>query len=364
MLLFSCHTLLQLINAINVKINLYPNEQADVVLTDHTNFSLCEEALRKTGVFDEVIHLNWGKQDWQFSESKAENTRIMQNAKEHKFALKNGKKYDHIFNCVLSDSLCFLFYYQMIQEGIIPTVHLVEDGLVHYWTDYIMDGNIDHSVFPARSRITNNVIESLMYEPSLFSGNSSILCHNQMPKSPEQLAKLIPHLYEIFGKPELPEEKYIYFDEAYSFDGNNNNDCDILDYIASIVGKENIIVKIHPRSSENNSYSIRGYKTFLVKDIPWEVFLTLEGIQNKVLLSVSSTSVIAPFTIFSAKTYSILLYKIALNLRPIMKRCESSAYVFYDKLSKYANADNKQLFIPNTMSELGCYIKYLEGEME
>lgn len=363
MLLFTCHTLLQLVNSINIKINYYPNEPADIVLTKQTDFSCCVEALCNTGIFDEVIHLDWTQQDWTLEKNEAENTKIMQNAKNHKFALKNGKKYDHIFTCVLSDSLGFLFYYQMLEEGIKPTVHLYEDGPLPYWGDYIRDGNIDHNVFPKESRILNNIAESLLYEPSLFTNPKEKVSHTQMPKSPEQLERLTPYLYELFGKPELPKEKYIYFDEAFSFDGSNNNDCDLLDFFAAIVGKENIIVKIHPRSSANNTYSMRGYKTFITKDIPWEVFLTLEGIDDKVLIAISSNAAVAPFMMFGKKTKSILLYKISLNLRHLMACNAAAAFEFFNRIYSNINSDEKQLFIPKTMCELECCIKYIEGEV-
>ena len=289
----------------------------------------------------------------------------MLNAKDHPLALKNGKKYSDIFVYAINFSYTYLIYYQMIQEGIVPTVHLFEDGLSSYCEELlrIEHSNIDHSVFSPEKRIANNIKESLLYMPDWYCGAQKNFPKNILPRKAD-FAVIMPYLNMIFEKPELPKEKYIYFDEGCIQEGTNNNECGILDYISEIVGKENIIVKLHPRAPDNNDYFMRGYKTFKTGITPWELFLDLDGIDNKVIMAISSTCLFSDYSIYGKKINSIQFYNISLNHRIYINNHKPIVDAFFKKIYKDINSEQKQLFVPNSLAELECCIKYLEGEME
>lgn len=371
MLLFVCLSLYQLISFINLKVNKYPDTPTDLVLARTTDLTGCAEAIRKTGLFDEVIMTEWGNQGDRgcFGKTLQENTACMKNAKNHPYAMKTGKKYTDIFCCGVVHSYIYLLYYQMVGEGVVPSVHLVEDGSSSYMEDIIGskmngmdDGFIDHSVFPENARIYSNITESLLYEPTLFSSKKKSLAHNPLPKSQQCLEKLRPFLYQIFGKPDLPEERYIFFNEPLAFaEGKNSNELDILDHISEIVGKESIVVRVHPRCRQSQ-FELHGYKTMPVTDTPWEVFASLGEISDKVLMAISSDCLFTPNVVFGSSVNSIYLNRI-MSLSRSYCMCLENADTYFDKMYRYLNSNTKQMFVPRSFEELDCCVKYLEGKL-
>lgn len=62
--------------------------------------------------------------------------------------------------------------------------------------------------------------------------------------------------------------------------------------MAAIYGKDNIMIKVHPRNRENR-FKMLGYNTNTDLTIPWEVIaLNIDGLDNKVLATMTSTALI------------------------------------------------------------------------
>lgn len=104
------------------------------------------------------------------------------------------------------------------------------------------------------------------------------------------------------------DKKYIFMEESFFAEGQETNDVEIVENIAKLVGKDNIMVKIHPRNPVNRFKKL-GYKTNVNTAIPWEVILLNQDMRNKVLLSVSSTSIINPIRVFGVNMQAYSLYK-------------------------------------------------------
>lgn len=88
-------------------------------------------------------------------------------------------------------------------------------------------------------------------------------------------------------------QKVIFFEESYYADGYKVDDVEIVNQIASIVGKENTFVKIHPRNPENRFEKL-GYYTNKNTSIPWEVIAMNLDLSDKILITIASVSVIMP----------------------------------------------------------------------
>ena len=108
---------------------------------------------------------------------------------------------------------------------------------------------------------------------------------------------------------DLYRQKYIFFEESYFADGYSLNDIEIVEWIAEIVGKENIFIKIHPRNPINR-FAELGYETNSNTSIPWEVIALNLQLKDKVLISIASVAVIVPTTMFGMDYTGILLMKL------------------------------------------------------
>ena len=104
------------------------------------------------------------------------------------------------------------------------------------------------------------------------------------------------------------DEKVIFFEESYVADGIIVNDIELVECLAKIYGKENIIVKIHPRNPENRFKKL-GYKTNVDTNIPWEVIALNIDLDTKILVSMTSTAVVSSFLLFHSNAKMIMEYK-------------------------------------------------------
>lgn len=121
-------------------------------------------------------------------------------------------------------------------------------------------------------------------------------------------AKYVDAIFN-FSNEDIIKEKYIYFDNAFSKDGIITNDKKILDDVSSIIGKEDLIIKVHPRN-DVSIYDGTGYKLCKKNYIPWEVyFFHPEMLDNKVLIGAVSTAILSPFLYFDSKQKVISLIR-------------------------------------------------------
>ena len=119
-----------------------------------------------------------------------------------------------------------------------------------------------------------------------------------------------------------------------------------MEELASYVGKENIMVKIHPRNPINR-FAERGFKTNKDTSIPWEVLLlTGEDFDKKIYLTVASSAILNPIMVFGMK---IRAYSLFPCLSVIPMRLQGSAWEFLKELFEhYPNMIN----ICDNMSKL------------
>lgn len=101
-------------------------------------------------------------------------------------------------------------------------------------------------------------------------------------------------------------QKYIFFDQNLKEMNLELNKNEILDFIQTKVGKENFIIKLHPR---NNTPEFKEkYNTIQKVNIPWEVYLlNQDDIENKVLIGMNTSSLIHGLYYFSKKIKVISL---------------------------------------------------------
>ena len=93
---------------------------------------------------------------------------------------------------------------------------------------------------------------------------------------------------------DIYDKRVIFFEESHSFEGFKVPDIDIVNKIADKVGRENIMVKIHPRNP-NNRFSQLGYKTNENVSIPWELIVLNQFFEDKIFVTISSGAVISPY---------------------------------------------------------------------
>lgn len=110
------------------------------------------------------------------------------------------------------------------------------------------------------------------------------------------------------------DKKYIFFEESYYAEGEEVPDVEIVDRIAGKVGKENMMVKVHPRNPINRFKEL-GYKTNEDSFIPWELIVLNQDMRDKVFITIASGAAINPFLYMGLPIISYSLLK-CLEHRP------------------------------------------------
>ena len=360
MVLFCCATYYQLLNAINIKLSLYSDQRADLVLMDSTRFGSHIEKLKKHHIFDHITFLegSW-ERDRKYKRASANLQRKM---------MKNPEKlvagdivYGNYTDYFMGGQTPFykIIYYTLCRAGVHPNVYLFEDGLYSYVQDYLKDcdkDGMDHDKYKNDSLKKKTMGIFLYGGQDLYCGSPAIPAL-EIPKiRREDLAVY----QDVFGYEELPKEKYIFLEEGMFQDKLLCADVAMLDRISEIVGKENIIVKRHPRCKIDR-FSPRGYKVVENSGYPWEVTLMSNDLSDKVLLTISSTASITAPLVLNKQIDIIQLFMMKPYGAAGPHIGEKNYRAFHKKLCQYLNRQTKQFFVPSSLGNLEEILTYLEN---
>lgn len=358
-LLFYCDTPYQLINAINIKLSYYSQAKADIILTHISGVYQKAADLEKLNIFNKVLISAYCTEKDKEIFSMSISQRVTH--PERFFdGVELHSDYTDYFLPVPGGLYAKMVYYRIVKTNPGINVHIYEEG----WSTYTdkLKGKlarfIDDSSYHGDQRILNRTKSIFLYKPGLYSGDS------KLPKIiiPEIKDKsFVGILYSLFGKVALPKEKYIYLNENFAELGYASNDIQILDNISDIVGKENIIVKMHPLSKNRSLYQMHGYKIMNEEGIPWEVYLIADDMGEKTLISISSAASLAPYIVTTKNIYSISL----LDVMKLSKRWNAGSPEYRNYMSKCclrANRKEKLCFCPRNLAELRAVVEYIEGE--
>ena len=152
------------------------------------------------------------------------------------------------------------------------------------------------------------------------------------------------------------KQSYIVFDTVR----NVSNDFTIAhlalldecyDIISKIVGKDNMICKPHPKSVCLSHANIPIYP---YQEIPMEVlYASMPGLENRILITLTSTAVFTPKILFNKEPRVICLHKIIKNT----KRTNVFDNIFEKFKSCYA--DKARVIAPRTVDELREQVQIL-----
>ena len=358
-ILCSCNTPLQLLNMVNIIENELPGYLVDVCITDKiTNAQTLCENLRNSNHFNNVLFV---KTDRFVKYGGFHNTfpsrvtaTLFYKHKIKKFIPEFSYDYDY-----------FLFgnfesFSNLISLNL-PKAKLlwVEDGLASYRTQgmyWILKPRGIKAFFKHVFRIDyiyNHVYAQYLYRPDLAEFNIPFL-RKQLPFLKNNPENIFSKIYG-FSEEEEIKEKVIYFDMPFEKDGIPTNDKHILEIIANIVGKDNLIVKIHPRNSPQY-YIENGYKIVKKTYIPWEVYcMSSTELNKKILISGWSGATISPYLYFNNKDVKSIILQDILDSTRFSEQCIEGLKHQKEHIFIPSNA----FYIPQTEDELISILKDL-----
>lgn len=356
--LFCAESVYQLFNAITLRMTERAAYPSDLIINSATSWD--EDMLirlQNTGVFTNIFRPQTKETDDRFWAMELEEKLATVQAPESFFGnVPVSPVYDELF--VSIDHIYWkMLYHYMVTAGKKPDVYMYDEGVRAYTMDLpatdekpYLKGNYEQAPFISAVRAY------YLYQPDLYSVPAYTYELRKLP-DPAGFEDVKRVLLETFGYEPMPQEPYIYLEDFFFADHYVTNDFEMFAQLAEYVGRDRIITKRHPRD-QYDRFGPGGYKTVAKSVVPWEIQLLANDLSQKVLISVSSTSILTPYIIFDSDMHVISLEKMFIGENPTHK--DKAFAAFFTKLKDKINAEEVLFHTPRTMEELQEVLRYIK----
>lgn len=355
MVLFRAATHYQLISSIILATSL--DEEADLHLLDLTDFEPeLIVNIQKTNVFRNVFYSKEKHLSDEFSESDRKDLNAFLKRCEEYECIDSDEEYTALYGQDMTPNKLY-FYHLVSKQKKAPAVYAIEDGTTSYCRDVIthMENDpIQHSAFGNKSYAAN--LRGLyLFSPELAAENFKVT----LLKYPEFTEKHKNILTSIYGVQPSIKESFVFFTSCFTELGYTTNEIKLVEAVAEEVGKENLLIKLHPRATYD-LYTCRGYKTMEANNVPWEVCVLGNDMQDKVLISIFSTATFSSHNLLGVPQGIIFLNKMYSGNFPILSSSSG-----FDKYAERAlvilNKHEQQMYVPENRQQLHEMILHAKG---
>lgn len=370
-ILFICNTPYQLLMACNLSYTLLKECQVDVILSDH--FHGAERMSEKINECNIIFRKAYFVKSFNFSRHQGEylylrkvsNRKLLYHINIKRIAesmIRLERNYNEFWVANYEEFTEVLFNYirKEINHKII--INCYEDGYTSCCCDWWLRSPEMNAGFIRK--IYEKYIKRITYSPKEFTGYYVMHPEDITFNIPYSTYKIPPinkfditfmnqinELYEYNLCQDVYDKKVIFFEESYYVDGIPIDDLKYVEEVASIVGKENIMIKIHPRNSENR-WEKMGYKTNKDMSIPWEIIALNQDFSNKILVSISCNSIITSYFLAGIKGKSLLLFDLCGLSAKTVGGGETMGVWFNFLLKMFTYKYQDTICIPHTKGEM------------
>lgn len=324
--IFLCSTYMQIISAIQIRRNLKNDCIADIIITDHSyDAEKIASSIEKTELFRNVLYIK--NKEEIFNQSFCKDILSLLDIcirKNNKYIKSlNGKQdvYDEIYFYNLDFILYPLIDYSC-NNGVSPKLFRYEEGMTsyHHMAEFVFDRAILgfrmkiyqwYRKMLGKKLIKDYLVAHYAYFPTMLSSflpeKYEVRQLPMLSKNDSQTVQILNQIFSYDPKNDLFNEKYIFLASSLDIDGTDSNESDIILDIANQVGRENLLVKMHPRDTRN-IYKKNGLKVSTNSYVPWEIILLNHDFSNNVFLSISSGSMLTGPAVIQEDYISYYLY--------------------------------------------------------
>ena len=325
--LFICNTPFQVFVSSWIKHSLLRDIKADISISNHMKGGkeLCEH-ICESGLFEQIFYSETLDLDnWKLPDGfiKQRIHTLFPKRYLKKFTNLNNTAYSQIYFSNIN--LFPLWVYRTLwrRQKTKPKLYVFEDGLSTYTdftvkkydtyktTEYTGVKRFLHRYIYKDVSLYGNIESVLVFNPELVTWD--ILKTQEIKKvdvDDSVFKNAVNTIFQYNKSVDVYDKKYIFFEESFYADGNEINDVELIEQIAKKIGKENIMVKIHPRNPDNR-FAELGFETNRDISIPWEVIiLNLGDVSEKIFITILSGSITNPILIFGKKIRAYSLYNL------------------------------------------------------
>lgn len=321
------NTYYQLITAIRLKETLWNKEKVDIVISDQSNNSeKVAENLKKLNFFQNV----W----WIKTKNICQGSgNIYLKLKRWKY-VTCGIYYPEITAYRYDEIVYYnadIFVYGIFSKLIKINRQLIcsryEEGILSYSdSQYLNNSRLKYANilrrFLYKKTLEQCTSDFYCFYPQLYAGKLNAKAIPQI-RHHEGMAKKLKTIFNINDNMLKINEKYIFFSGVFDFEGGEPiGEFELIIRIAELVGKENLIVKLHPRD-RRKKFEEKNIKIYEYSSIPWEAIQLNCDFSEKIFLTVNSGSILGANMMLKNRVRSYFLYKCC----NFDKNSEASAYI-------------------------------------
>lgn len=322
-IVFHCCTVYQLIVALQVKISFYTSNWSELIISKTTpNAEMIASRLRTMCVFDSVLVVDNETLDWNTSSMtswhfiKKELPSLLKDS-----SIKKGDVINEYLFAGLGGFSNALGQW-LIHEHNCHKISMYEEGASSYSRIYenaVTMRRMNPSKFKRLYyRFSPHVLARFekfyFFDPNLclWDTKSELIEIPSLIETKETIGPILNGVFSIENCRDNYDKKVIFFEESYYNDGILTGDMELVEELSQIYGKNNIMIKIHPRNRENR-FKMLGYTTNTDFTIPWEaIALNTEGLDSKILVTMTSTALISTY-LCTKSTAKLFFYTSRLN---------------------------------------------------
>jgi len=367
--LFAVDSFFQLIEATNLKLTVYQNDDVDIALYASTPnaYIICEN-LKKRQVFERCYYIE---------------TPLTRCGAKYSFKEKLPKYFIYLYTLINPKDyvqrklrISELYYDQFIfaGNGALPecifnalkkTNPLLkclrfEDSYVSYTKQYGKIKSTKRKVFEFIARklfngyeIENSIVGYYFNEPDLVQAkfNYPIITAPKIGRENHELINILNIAFKYHELQDTYHERYIFFESGDAYFENNNEDVAFIRKLAEIVGKDQILIKRHPRCIENR-FETLGVHIAQTVSIPWELILLNISMKDKIFITTTSAAALSSEIYFGDSCKAILLFE-AMKNKP-----NSVSQVMRNYMNAFQHKyGSERLYMPKSIAEFEQLVK-------
>lgn len=300
-----------------MRLTIFEKNDVVLLLSDHSlNADKVCEQLEKEKTFSEISYIKTkGLVSSRNNRQKINDffDVVLGTENRYSFYLSN------IANICFDELICYNYNIDIIglfsllyKKNDKVKVSLYEEGILSY--DVKFEDNI-HRDFIRIARkilrkkdISDAFSHFYCFYPELYKGSLKVISVPVI-STDSKCVDILRNIFSVDKSQMKYTQKYIYFSSVYDFEGGASiGEYELVKRIIDVVGKDNLMVKMHPRDARD-IYEKNGFIVDRNSSIPWEVIQLSEDFSDKVFMTATSGSVLAGSFMTDNPVTTFYMYK-------------------------------------------------------
>lgn len=311
------NTYYQLIVCLQLTNTFFKDDNTVLCITDHSkNSRNVAKKLSEEKIFNEVVFIE--NKTLDFADKK-----LMRIKDSLNISFDKTSRYNELLMTIKTSNIDEILFYNtgyLFIDALLSffsnsesevLLSMFEEGILSYEFefDFFKSRKMINRIRKIRNRKTINELTTKFYcfYPSLYVGDLNAIkipLISDKSTTSEQLRKIF--------NPDLSNytARYIFFTSVYDFEGGKPiGEYNLVCKVAKLVGRDNLIVKMHPRDSRT-IYEDNGFNVDRNSIIPWEAIQLSGNFFDKIFLTVNSGSVLAGSFMSENPVRTYFMYKL------------------------------------------------------